>query len=94
MKVHWTRTAERHLDSIYEFIAHDSSRYAKIVVDRLTKRSVQIASFPFSGRTVPEFENAQIREVIEGPYRIIYHVKPDQIDILAVIHGARDAFRE
>lgn len=32
----------------------------------------------------------QIREVIEGPYRIIYHIKSDQIDILAVIHGARD----
>jgi plasmid stabilization system protein ParE len=30
----------------------------------------------------------QIREVIEGPYRIIYHIKPDQIDVLAIIHGA------
>jgi len=28
----------------------------------------------------------QVREVIETPYRIIYHIKPDQIDILAVIH--------
>ena len=32
----------------------------------------------------------QIREVIEGPYRIIYYIKPDQIDVLAVLHGAQD----
>jgi len=32
----------------------------------------------------------QIREVIEGPYRIIYHIKADQIDVLAIVHGARN----
>jgi len=36
----------------------------------------------------------QIREVIEGPYRIIYYIKTDQIDILAVIHGAMDILRD
>jgi plasmid stabilization system protein ParE len=60
------------------------------MVDRLTRRSQQIAEFPFSGRRVPEYDIDQIREVIEGPYRIIYHIKPDQIDVLAVIHGAMD----
>lgn len=28
-------------------------------------------------------------EVFEGQYRIIYRIKPKQIDILAVIHGAK-----
>jgi toxin ParE1/3/4 len=31
-----------------------------------------------------------LREVIEGPYRIIYLIKPDQLDVIAVVHGARD----
>jgi plasmid stabilization system protein ParE len=57
-------------------------------VDRLTRRSQQIAKFPFSGRRVPEYDLDQIREVIEGSFRIIYYIKSDQIDILAVIHGA------
>jgi len=39
---------------------------------------------------VPEYETAQIREVVEGSYRIIYYVKPGQIDVLAVVHGAQD----
>jgi len=59
-------------------------------VDRLTRRSQQIAEFPFSGRRVPEYDVDQIREVIEGSFRIIYHIKADQIDVLAVIHGAMD----
>jgi len=93
MKVHWTDTAERHLDALYAYIAQDSPEYAKRMVDRLTRRSQQIADFPFSGRRVPEYDIDQIREVIEGPYRIIYHIKPKQIDVLAVIHGAMDVLR-
>ena len=60
------------------------------MVDRLTRRSEQIAEFPLSGRMVPEYETTQIREVVEGPYRIIYYIKPNQIDVLAVIHGAQN----
>jgi toxin ParE1/3/4 len=94
VKVHWTDTAEAHLDGIYRHIAHDSSTYAKRVVDRITSRSIQIGSFPLSGRAVPEYEMEQIREVLEGPYRIIYYIKPDQIDVLAVLHGAQNVLRE
>ena len=90
MKVHWTNTAEGHLDAIYAYIAQDSPEYARRLVDRLTRRSQQIAEFPFSGRRVPEYDVDPIREVIEGPFRIVYHIKSDQIDVLAVIHGAMD----
>jgi toxin ParE1/3/4 len=93
MKIYWTDTAEGHLDAIYAHIALDSPQYAKRMVDRLTRRSQQIADFPLSGRRVPEYDADQIREVIEGPYRIIYHIKSDQVDVLAVIHGAMDVLR-
>jgi len=88
MKVHWTWTAEAHLDAIYAYIAQDSETYALRTVDRITRRSQQIGEFPMSGRKVPEYELDQIREVFFGPYRIIYHVKADQIDVIAVIHMA------
>jgi len=38
---------------------------------------------------VLEYEAEDIREIIEKPYRIIYRIKPEQIDVLAVIHGAQ-----
>ncbi|MEA5508033.1 type II toxin-antitoxin system RelE/ParE family toxin [Halotia wernerae UHCC 0503] len=89
MKVFWTQTAVENLSAIYTYIAQNSPQYAARIVDRITKRSEQIANFPFSGRTVPEFETEQVREVIEGSYRIIYYIKTEQIDVLAVIHGSQ-----
>jgi len=94
MKVHWTDTAVGHLDAIHAYISQDSPDYALRIADKLTQRSKQIADFPLSGRTVPEYELDQIREVIEYPYRIIYYIKPDQIDIIAVLHGAQNVLRE
>ena len=88
MKIHWTETAEAHLDAIYAHIAQNSKTYALRTVDRITKRSKQIGMFPLSGRQAPEYDVDQIREVFFGPYRIIYHIKADQIDIIAVVHGA------
>ena len=89
MKVHWTHNAVEHLVKIYEYIALNSPTYAKRMVDKITRRSAQIAEHPQSGRKVPEYNANDIRELIERTYRIIYRIKPDQIDVLAVIHGAR-----
>jgi len=89
MKVHWTDNSIDHLLGIYEYIARNSQIYAKRTVDRIIRRSEQIAEFPMSGRKVPEYEAENIREIIEKPYRIIYRIKSDQIDILAVVHGAQ-----
>ena len=94
MEVYWTDTAQGHLAAIHAYIAQDSPAYATRVVDILTYRSQQIGQYPRSGRMVPEYEHKQIREVIEGSYRIIYHIKADQIDVLAVIHVARNVLQE
>lgn len=74
---------------IYEYITHSSPIYAKRMVDRIMRRSEQIVDFPMSGRKVPEYEIDYIREMIENPYRIIYRIKQDQINVLAVIHCAQ-----
>jgi toxin ParE1/3/4 len=89
MNVHWTDNAIEHLAKIYEYIALNSPTYAKKMVDKITRRSSQIADSPFSGRMVPEYQAHDIRELIEKSYRIIYCIKQDQIDVLAAIHGAR-----
>jgi len=89
MKVRWTRTANGHLASIYEYIARDSARYARRMVDRITSRSRQIARFPRSGQMVPEYQDPDIREVVEGQYRVVYEVTATEIHVLAVIHGAQ-----
>jgi plasmid stabilization system protein ParE len=89
MKVVWSAAALSHLTRIYEYIAADSSRYALRMVDRLTGRSQQITKYPESGKSVPEYNDPQIREVIEGSYRIIYRIESHAVTVLAVIHGAQ-----
>ena len=89
MRVYWPHTAIAHLLAIYEPIARDAPIYAQRIVDRLTRRSEQIATFPQSGRVVPEYGAPDIREVIEQPYRIIYRIREDHIDVLAVVHSAQ-----
>ena len=95
MKVNWTEAARAQLRDIRGFVAGSSPQYATKMVDRLTRRSQQIAIFPRSGRIVPEANDVNIREVLEGPYRIIYHILENEIDIIAVVHGhcfASDSF--
>ncbi len=78
-----------HLRAIHEYAAQHSKILADRLVDRLTRRSAQIAQFPLSGRAVPEYGRQDIREVIETPYRIIYRVEEDRIFVLVVLHGAQ-----
>jgi plasmid stabilization system protein ParE len=91
MTVVFTQRALRDLDLIYEYIAADSPVYAQRQVDRLISRSSQIGLFPQSGRTVPECDRADVREIIEGNYRIIYRLNAakQRCDVLTLFHAAR-----
>jgi len=38
---------------------------------------------------VSKYDDENLRELIVHPYRLIYRLKPDRIDIIAVFHGAQ-----
>jgi plasmid stabilization system protein ParE len=88
VKVIWTETAAAQLAAIEAYIAQTSPFYSHLVVQRIIRHSGQIADFPNSGRTVPERNRPDIREVHEPPYRIIYQVGID-VRVLAVVHMRR-----
>jgi toxin ParE1/3/4 len=73
MKVYWTQNAIKHLTNIYEYIALNSPTYALRMVDRITQRSEQISTQPFSGRKVPEYEAEDIRELNETKIHILFY---------------------
>jgi plasmid stabilization system protein ParE len=88
--VHWSTTATEHLAAIARYIGRTSPVYAERMVDRLLARTAQLSEFPESGRPVAEASDEQVRELLEGPYRIIYFVQAARIDVLAVVHGRQD----
>lgn len=71
MTVIWSATAQFRLDEIYSWIDADDKDAAVKWIAKIVDRADQIAAFSMSGRVVPEFNMPQIREIMEGPYRII-----------------------
>ena len=89
MRIFWTDAALNQLEAIRDYLEQTSPDYARRVVERLVDHSEQIAAFPRSGRMVPEYEIDDVRQIIEGSYRLIYLIKEDQVEVLAVIHTSR-----
>ena len=91
VQIKWTQTARMDLCAIHEYIAKDSKKYAKLEVQKIQSRTQLLKNRPLSGRKVPEINNVDIREIIEGRYRIIYKlIDTHRIDILTIHHAARD----
>ncbi len=91
MKVHWTDNALSDLKGIRAYIALRSPQYARAMVERIFDRTDPLADLPYLGATVPEYEEEDdsFREVFEHPYRIVYRVLTERIDVVAVVHAAR-----
>jgi addiction module RelE/StbE family toxin len=90
VKIVWTDSAIQDLNDIGDYIARDSERYAELTVDKLFYSVDILEEYPKSGKMVPEFEDENIREIIRGSYRIVYHLVDDfRIDILTVHNSAR-----
>ena len=85
----WTRTAKRDLRAIFDFISHDSRSNALKMVELILEKSNLLTTHPFMGRKVPEVKRSRIREIQVQPYRLIYEVQVDEIQILAIIHSRR-----
>lgn len=85
----WTLQAIEDVEAIREFIDRDSPKYAQAEAERIVAAVDRLASFPESGRIVPEFEEPSMREVIEAPYRIVYRLVPEEIQILTVFRASR-----
>jgi plasmid stabilization system protein ParE len=55
----------------------------------ITRKTAQLARWPQLGGQVPEYFHESIREILVLPYRIIYRTRPSRIEVLSVVHGAR-----
>jgi len=89
VEIIWTSSALTDLNEIGEFIALDSPKYAEITVNKIYSRVGILPKSPRIGRIVPEIQDDNVRELIEGNYRIIYELAPNTIYILTIHHSSR-----
>lgn len=90
MKIVWTEQAFERLREISDYIAFDSPEVASKFIDTLIQRGESLSNFPKSGRVVPEIDAEDIREIIEGNYRLVYRLKKNAIEILTIFESRRE----
>lgn len=91
MDVIWTQEALERLEDIQYYLAVQEKvpQAARDTLDRIFAREPQIQEMPLSGRVVPDYKIANLRELLEGSYRIIYLIQNNRILIVSVMHQSR-----
>ncbi len=92
-QIKWSFRAIENLEEICAYIAKDSPMSAEKLVTKIKERVEALGSSPFIGRVVPDQKSnvdKNLRELIVGNYRIVYHVECDSVEIITVFHAKRD----
>lgn len=84
--------ARAELIEIGEYIRTDSPVAAGRFIEKIEEACWRYAAMPGMGRSRPEL-GTNVRSFALGNYVIFYRPTPDGIDVLHVIHGARDIER-
>lgn len=89
MKILWTRPALRHLSEARAYVAVDNPRAAERQIQRIELSANRLRAFPMMGR---QGVRAGTRElpIPDTPYMLVYRAKEEAIEVLAVLHGARN----
>ena len=89
MRLEFTSEAQDDLLGIALRIAERSPGRALTYVDEIEYHCRRIADFPLAGSPRPKWGDG-IRIVIHGNYIAVYRVRDDAVQILRVVHGARN----
>jgi toxin ParE1/3/4 len=81
--------ARSDLDSIWLYVAAETPLAADRLIDRIHARCQNLAVHPRLGPARPEIA-ADARTLVEGDYLILYRVRAEDVDIVRVVHGARE----
>jgi toxin ParE1/3/4 len=85
-----TDDAKADIERIAAYIALESPRAAREMVAKFRARFREIREHPNANTLAEGFEARGLRRKIHGNYLIFYRVTYTQIEVLRVLHGARD----
>ncbi len=90
MRVVITDAAKADLVEIGEFIRPHNPRRAMAFVDELLNRCIALADMSRAYPLVPRYEYHGIRRYTYRDYLIFYRVKEEMVEVIHIVHGARD----
>lgn len=89
MTVQWTQPALQHLREAREYIEIDNPTAAARQIDLIQAAVNQLRAFPMMGRAGRRGGTREL-PVPGTPYIMVYRVKETAVQVLAVLHGARN----
>lgn len=90
MKARITQSALRDCEEILNWFDAQGKRAAgSALVCQLLERIEQLERFPQSGRIVPEFQQSELRELIEPPFRMVYRLTKNDLTVIRIWRGER-----
>ena len=92
--VQLTDPAAADLEAIVDYLAeHESAFAAARVLDRMEKVIATLAQFPERGvhpQELAALGNHEFRQLLQGPWRVIYRVQARKVDVVLIADGRRD----
>ena len=84
----WQKGAISDLDYVFEYVGAENPSAALTLCELIEKRVGQLTDHAFLGRSG---RVAGTRElvVVGTPYIVVYRIKTNQVDILAVLHTSK-----
>ena len=89
MNVQRSRRALRDLDEVWDYIARDNPAMADRLLDKIAAKCEMLERQPMIGEARPDLA-ANLREVHVGNYVIFYRLLTDGIEVVRVLHAARN----
>ena len=89
MKLVWTRLAQADRRAIREYIATDDQRAALAMDELFTQKAARLAQLPEMGK--PGRVDGTRELVAHRSYILIYAVKDDHVQVLRIMHTARQS---
>ena len=90
MKVRFSAKAKSDLLGIGLWIAQDNPLRAEFFVDELENSCARLADAPSAFPLLPGHEISGIRRRPHGSYLVLYVVGIEAVEIVRILHGARD----
>lgn len=90
MRVDIGEVAETQLEKIWKDHEAYSPHSARKLMERFYKRLKQLGQFPLSGEQIPELGYPQLRHIFVGPYRVLYQVHPDSLEVIGFLHSSQE----
>lgn len=88
MKIVWSEPARQDLRDIFTYIAEDNPNAARTLLNEIKERAVLLQDNPSLGR-LGRIEDTRELVLTGTSFILPYRVKDLQIQILAVLHGAK-----